>query len=741
MQQVFQNVGQSTRLIFIAATALLTIIMGSLVYQSYQNLQLESAEVRGLAMLNATEKLNLELGEYQGACTAYLAGANFSQVCDDQQHHVQQAFQALTEDLFSSQGIYQQYQKLAQQWSALDANKDNLSAVALFDQVSRLLQLNLNMMSREYAVSGLELYSDEESYHLGRLIADVIPSLQNDLAMLRGYGSQLITSNQRVEGDTIALIQAKSNIERTSQVIKNIQFSMSRSDKLSDDLQQAFQKTFEQIEYLMSSNVDILLKQKVTTASGVGNYFSSASLPIVELTSLHRQLSEKLISIVKDKYLQHQTILLLLVLGYIVLLGFLGFLYRRMDAAIDNLTQSEARLRKVSEAKSEFLGNMSHELRTPLNGIYGVLQIIDGDKDQPRHLRKLTKIALESTELLTGLIGNVLDMEKIENRDVTLDDDEFVLNILLESYTPIFRNLAEKNNVLLTVSIAPDCHLYWRGDKLRIMQILNNVVGNAIKFSAGKTVEFNAWSTDKSLCFVVKDTGRGMDSETLNNLFKRFQKGRFNAAEGIESTGLGMAITKQLVDLMGGSIQVTSQLNEGSEFVIDLPLQVLEAPLNPEQAILKAIQELTDEELSDIKDWRDCHVLLVDDAMTNLFVIEAMLATMVRKVSIASSGYEALEVFAQDQVDMLVSDISMPGMDGMTLLAKVRDFQPYIPAIALSGNVMRNEIIAYKKAGYDDVLAKPVQKRELQAAMEKVFMLKQAEKNGDMPSPDNLTLH
>jgi CheY-like chemotaxis protein/anti-sigma regulatory factor (Ser/Thr protein kinase) len=343
--------------------------------------------------------------------------------------------------------------------------------------------------------------------------------------------------------------------------------------------------------------------------------------------------------------------------------------------------------------------------------------------------------------MLAGLIGNVLDMEKIESREILLEDEPFTLTLLVETYLPSFESLSKKNNVGFSFQIDEHCHLYWRGDKLRIMQILNNVVGNAIKFSAGKTVELIAKSQQSTLCFTVRDTGCGMDKTTLDNLFKRFHKGRDNAAKGIESNGLGMAITKDLVDLMGGSISVQSEVGKGTEFVVELPLGLMQEPLKPEQAILKAIEELTEEDLNDTQDWRDSHVLLVDDAMTNLYVLEAMLSTMVKRVSIASSGDEALEVVYQDKVDILISDISMPGMNGMELLVKVRDFQPFIPAIALSGNVLQEDLKQYRKAGFDDVLTKPVQKQRLQACMEKVFMLKQAEKNGIIPATDNHTLH
>jgi len=743
VQQFFENIGQSTRIVFIALAFFVTVLLGLQVKQTYQSMQFEANELQGLHMLRWAEELNVELGEYRGMCTSWLAGAEvFEQFCADRQQSVKHVLDKFPSEAFQAKGVQQQYQKLMSQWTDLDSNKQTKTATEFFEQVSRINHLNLDAMAREYATSGLELDSGVVSYRYGRLIADVIPELQNDLGLIRGYGSMMIASGTVAREESFNLVRYESNVKRFVEIIRHYQMSMINENLLDDDMQQAFQKAIDQINYFVGVNVKILSRQQVTSVTGTESFFNTGTLPIVALSVLHERLTDDLEEILSQRYSQHISMLLLLCISYSIMMAVLWFLYRRMLAAVQELTHSESRFRDVSDAKSEFLANMSHELRTPLNGIYGVLQIIDTDKDQPRHLRKLTKIALESTELLTGLIGNALDMEKIENREVVLENDAFVLNILLETYMPTFRNLAEKNKVLFTVLIEPDCHLYWSGDKMRIMQVLNNVVGNAIKFSAGKTVELIASSNEQSICFVVRDTGRGMDSETLDNLFKRFHKGRFNAVEGIESTGLGMAITKELIDLMGGTINVTSVLTKGTECIIELPLEKMDAPLNPEQAILQALNELTEEDLGeDVRDWRDCHVLLVDDAMTNLFVIEAMLATMVRQVSIASSGFEALEIFAQNKIDLLVSDISMPGMNGMTLLKKVRSFQPFIPAVALSGNIMSKDFLAYRDAGYDEVLAKPVQKRELQAALEKAFMLKQAEQSGEMPSADNLTLH
>lgn len=436
-----------------------------------------------------------------------------------------------------------------------------------------------------------------------------------------------------------------------------------------------------------------------------------------------------------------------MMLGFIAMAALLlvvsmVFVYRRIVLSFAAVEDSEQRYREASEAKTQFLSNMSHELRTPLNGIYGVLQILAEEKGQPKHLQKLTRIALESTEMLTTLIGNVLDLAKIERREVHLDSDNFMISDMLESFEPTFRTLAENNHTQWLFEIAPDCHLHWRGDRMRIMQIINNIVGNAIKFSPRASVRFTTTSHDDYLCFEVVDTGIGMDKGTLNQLFERFSQGDKSRTREFQGSGLGMAICKDLVDLMDGSIKVKSEVGVGTEVVVELPLKRLTAPVEPQVAILQAMADLTTEDLEEVSDWRDSHVLLVDDAITNLYVLEAMLNGMVRRVSIASSGIEALEILNHTHIDILVSDISMPVMDGMQLLKRVRDYQPHTPAFALTGNVLKEDIEEYLAAGFDEVLSKPVQQRDLQAALEKAFILGQAQRHGTLfAGVDSGTIH
>lgn len=740
MQQ-FKNIGQSARWIFITIAILITGLFAFDFDQLYTQYQSDKKKLEGIVLLEKSAKLNLVLGQYRGSCVSFIAGAEqFAAPCMAFAEDIQDSLVVISEESIDK-SIAWRYKKLSEQWRNLHENLQKFSANNFFTQATRLTDANIEIMMAEYLHAQLAVAANAKEFQFSRMLSDIVPNLQNSIGMLRGYGSGIISRGVIEEDDVRTLIKYQTFTEAVLNNLEQVYNNVATEPNVSDLLRVSYQNAVENISYFIRVNVEVLSKQIKPSQEGVGEYFLAGTRPIDSLAEVSNLIAIDLQKSISTNIQTTMSKMLLTFAVYVAIMLGLFFLYSRLRLSLDKISVSERFYREVSHSKSAFLANMSHELRTPLNGIYGVLQIIDSENNQPKHIKKLLKIALESSDMLAGLIGNVLDMEKIESREIHLEKEPFSLVLLVETYLPSFESLAKKNNVGFHVHIDESCHLYWKGDKLRIMQILNNVVGNAIKFSAGKTVQLEASSKTNILQFTVKDTGCGMDKNTLDNIFERFHKGRDNAAKGIESNGLGMAITKDLVDLMEGKISVTSEVGKGSEFVIELPLEAMEEPLKPEQAILKAIEELTEDDLKDVQDWRDSHVLLVDDAMTNLYVLEAMLSTMVKKVSIASSGDEALEVVYQDKVDILISDISMPGMNGMELLVKVRDFQPFIPAIALSGNVLLEDLKKYRQAGFDDVLTKPVQKQRLQACMEKVFILKQSEQNGVIPASDDHTLH
>ncbi len=742
MGQDFNKMKQSTKSIFIGLAVLMVIMLRIEWLQVNRQVSFINSEQSGLVLLEPTTQLLVALGEYRGICTAQLAGdSGFSSQCQQRRQVVEKYLSAIDEsDLapFRADGEWRRLQML---WSLQNKARDAINYTELFEELTRGIGLVMAINQKIYAFSNLKLDGELLAYNYAKLRAVTIPELQESLGQMRGRGTSIMVRGSLDSEQNNALIRGQAMIVHQLNTLLDMRQELTVSGDIPSEIQLALTKSIEQIQYFLEINVEVLSRQDRLSRDGAELFFSAGTQPILLLQSLSQLLQGELESILQQRQNNGYVMLIFTTFCAVVIFGVMWFLYRRTSMAIEAMDESEHRYRDANDAKTQFLSNMSHELRTPLNGIYGALQILDGDNEQPRHLQKLTRIALESTEMLTSLIGNILDLAKIEQREVHLDPEPFMINDMLEAYLPTFRTLADKNDTEFTFVIDPDCHLYWQGDKLRIMQIINNVVGNAIKFSPKASVAFTASSHDNVLRFEVRDTGIGMDQKTIDTLYERFSQGDKGRPREFQGSGLGMAICKELLDMMGGTIEVHSQIGRGSEFIIEMPLESLSMPIKPEVAILQAMADLDEDDLHEAQDWRESHVLLVDDAMTNLFVLEAMMATMVKQVSIASSGFEALEIINHTHVDMLVSDISMPGMDGMQLLKRVRAYQPHIPAVALSGNVLKEDILAYRQAGFDEVLSKPVQKRDLQSAMEKSFILRQAERNGDLPASDNLTVH
>lgn len=742
MSQYFDNIKRSTKSVFLLLSLLLAVLIGLELQQSVKRSSFITLQLEGANTLSKMNALVLAMGEARGLCAAYLAGdSEFQEKCQSRQKRVDELLRGITEGELKTFRAEGDYRRMMSLWNMTFQGRAQQQYSELFDELTRTIEVALSINEKIYAFSNLKLDEDILSHNYSSLYADVIPTLQESLGQIRGIGTSLIVSGASSNREQLTLVGEQSFINHQIETLLKIRQELTLIAATPEDVVLSLVNSIEQTQSFININVKVLSNQNRLSSEGADLFFIAGTQPILQLQSSADIIYNELIAIIENRQVRNYAMLIFLCVSIVVLSALLIFIYRRTHSAIDAMQASELRYQEANDAKTQFLSNMSHELRTPLNGIYGVLQILEGEKEQPKHLQKLTRIALESTEMLTLLIGNILDLAKIEQREIKLENEPFMINEMLETYLPTFKSLADQNDTNFVFRIDPICHMYWSGDKLRIMQIINNVVGNAIKFSPKEHVSFEASSPGGILRLDVRDTGIGMDEDTLETLYQRFRQASDGNQSGFQGSGLGMAICKELIDLMDGTIEVHSELGLGTEIIIELPLQQIAAPVQPEVAILEAMAALSDEDSHEAKDWRESHVLLVDDAMNNLFVLEAMLASMVKEVSIASSGFEALEIINHTHVDILVSDISMPGMDGMQLLKRIRAYQPFIPAVALSGNVLKEDILAYRKAGFDEVLSKPVQKRDLQAAIEKSFILRKAEQDGDLPASDNLTVH
>lgn len=382
------------------------------------------------------------------------------------------------------------------------------------------------------------------------------------------------------------------------------------------------------------------------------------------------------------------------------LFGFLGIAYDQTEQLEHERVIAEAKLmaEQANEAKSKFLANMSHEIRTPLNGIYGTLQVLQNEVVSMQGRERLAK-ALYSSKCLNIIINDILDFSKIEAGKLLLENSQFNLNELLEYLRSDLSMMASSKHISFNL-INEVTHPFWQGDPTRIRQVLLNVASNAIKFTEVGQVNLRVHYelAEQSLVFEIEDTGIGIEQEQQNRLFQRFEQADTSITRKFGGTGLGLSITHSLVTLMAGHIAVKSEIRVGTTFTVTLPLQQA-AELTIEQQELKA---------EDI-DFSGKTILVAEDNEINQMVVQAMLEPTQASLIFVWNGLEAINVLQTEHPDVILMDIQMPVMDGMEACRQIKATHPTLPIIALTANAMSDDINLYKREGFSDHLAKPIE--------------------------------
>lgn len=353
----------------------------------------------------------------------------------------------------------------------------------------------------------------------------------------------------------------------------------------------------------------------------------------------------------------------------------------------------------ASEAKSLFVANMSHEIRTPMNGIYGSLQLLKQEIIN-ENAQSLVDNALSSTQNLLFIVNDVLDFSKIESGKLELEYCVFDLFELIEQISQQIKTLEGFQRVNYCVDIASDTHQFWIGDPTRLRQILLNLLTNAFKFTEEGEVKLICQSNTENsqLSLTVTDTGIGMNQQALETLFVQFTQADVSTTRKYGGTGLGMSICKTLVELMNGTIEVSSDVGKGSTFTLALPLDKAIKPLRYNQ----------DEQES--LDLSDKTILVAEDNRVNQVIIKKMLASTQANIVIVNNGQEAVESFKKQKPDFIFMDIQMPIMDGIEACQVIRTIDDSITIVALTANVMKDDVERYLSSGFDDHLGKPIEK-------------------------------
>ena len=377
-------------------------------------------------------------------------------------------------------------------------------------------------------------------------------------------------------------------------------------------------------------------------------------------------------------------------------------------------------------AKADFLSRMSHDIRTPMNTIIGMTEIAKSNlEDKERILDCLKKITLAGNHLL-GMINEVLDMSKIDTGKMTLRKESFSMEELLENFIAMAKSQTNEKHHTLNVTLAPIDHKYLIGDSVRIQQVFMNMISNAVKYTPeGGTISIamrEEWECGRDysqFVFEFKDNGIGMSEKFREKIFEPYEREKSTAVENIQGTGLGMYISHNFVNMMGGEIQVESKEGVGTCFTVTIPLK----HDTNEQAEDKYQAEAELEKWNQT-DFTGKRILLVEDNDFNQEIAQIMLESVGIQVVIAENGQRALEIFQEHLAgffDMIFMDIQMPGINGYEttrrLRATAKEDALRIPIIAMTADVFAEDVQAAKDAGMNEHMGKPLEVETLRKTL------------------------
>ncbi len=407
------------------------------------------------------------------------------------------------------------------------------------------------------------------------------------------------------------------------------------------------------------------------------------------------------------------TIEIALILVYVLWNIFLTMSVSKSEEAAKHLEFERVK----NEARSKFISNMSHDIKTPLNGIVGMLEIINNHRDDEKKVDDcLRKIAV-STEYLSTLASDMLDISEIENDKLVLQEDSIHIHRLATDIDVILKKRAEDAGVVYHIDVSQVQHPNIIGSSVHLKRVLINLIGNAIKYSknAGKTIwitmkdeEIPEDSTRRLYHFIIKDNGIGMTKEFQKNMYTAFEQENIGARSDYQGYGLGLTIVNSLVKKMDGKIELESEKNVGSTFTVSVPFR-----LNAKEKTEFLPQDVS-------VDLSGMSILIVEDNELNMEVAETILADAGARVSKAMDGEAAIEVFkasGMKEFDLILMDIMMPILDGCEatkgIRALDREDAKRIPILAMSANTFAEEIKRCEEAGMNGYIAKPIDVRKL----------------------------
>jgi len=395
---------------------------------------------------------------------------------------------------------------------------------------------------------------------------------------------------------------------------------------------------------------------------------------------------------------------------------------------VEKRVELQTAMNKAEESdklKTQFLSNISHEFRTPLNAVYGFSEFLRSNKDiSTEDRQEYLSLIMQGAQRLISLMDNVINVSKIESKNISVINSNFSLSNMLNEIVEHYRlDIEEKQkNIELNLFVPhPSKEVIFESDETNIRTIFDNLLNNAIKFTERGTVDVGfSIDADKSITFMVKDTGIGIDNDQKQIIFDLFRQSNGSHTREFGGIGVGLTISHQIILLLGGFITLDSEKGKGSSFIFTIPGKVSIVDLADNNNQHYSHNDIYSTSVFSEK-WSGKNILIVDDTIHIIKFFKAFFKHIKVNVEFAHNGFEAIERVRNNNIDLILMDVQMPKMDGLEATQKIREFNTKVPIIAQTAYAFDEDRMKLLKAGCDDYIAKPINRRELLFKMDKYF--------------------